>query len=216
MTIAAMKDYFSHRELGIQGAVGEYAILVPLVQWEGKLCLLFETRAETLVGHQPGEVCFPGGRREAGEKPVDTALRETWEEIGIPAEAIEILAPLDVIQDISDRVIYPFLGLVSPAGVAHLAASAAEVKNVFFVPLDYLLDYPEEVYRYTVSAQVDDSFPYERIGFPKTYPWRKGYMDVPIYEYQGHYIWGMTARTVRWLLNQLRTMEGLPPARQRP
>ena len=116
MTIAAMKDYFSHRELGIQGAVGEYAILVPLVQWEGKLCLLFETRAETLVGHQPGEVCFPGGRREAGEKPVDTALRETWEEIGIPPEAIEILAPLDVIQDISDRVIYPFLGLVSPAG----------------------------------------------------------------------------------------------------
>ena len=184
MTIAAMKDYFSHRELGIQGAVGEYAILVPLVQWEGKLCLLFETRAETLVGHQPG--------------------------------AIEILAPLDVIQDISDRVIYPFLGLVSPAGVAHLAASAAEVKNVFFVPLDYLLDYPEEVYRYTVSAQVDDSFPYERIGFPKTYPWRKGYMDVPIYEYQGHYIWGMTARTVRWLLNQLRTMEGLPPARKQP
>ena len=142
MTIAAMKDYFSHRELGIQGAVGEYAILVPLVQWEGKLCLLFETRAETLVGHQPGEVCFPGGRREAGERPVDTALRETWEEIGIPAEDIDILAPLDVIQDISDRVIYPFLGLVSPAGVARLTASAAEVKNVFFVPLDYLLDYP--------------------------------------------------------------------------
>ena len=41
-------------------------------------------------------------------------------------------------------------------------------------------------------------------------------MDVPIYEYQGHYIWGMTARTVRWLLNQLRTMEGLPPARKQP
>ena len=66
MTIAEMKHHFTHRELGIQGAVGEYAILVPLAQWEGKLCLLFETRAETLVGHQPGEVCFPGGRRESG------------------------------------------------------------------------------------------------------------------------------------------------------
>ena len=149
--------------------------------------------------------------------PADDEAFRIWnEEIGIPAEDIDILAPLDVIQDISDRVIYPFLGLVSPAGVARLTASAAEVKNVFFVPLDYLLDYPEEVYRYTVSAQVDDSFPYERIGFPKSYPWRKGYMDVPIYEYQGHYIWGMTARTVRWLLNQLRTMEGLPPARKQP
>ena len=49
MTIAEMKHHFTHRELGIQGAVGEYAILVPLAQWEGKLCLLFETRAETLV-----------------------------------------------------------------------------------------------------------------------------------------------------------------------
>ena len=160
------------------------------------------------MGHQPGEVCVPGGRRERGERPVETALRETWEEIGIPPEEIEILAPLDVIQDISDRVVYPFLGTISPQGVDRLAASAAEVKNVFFVPLDYLMHYPEEVYRYTVSAQVDDQFPYERMGFPKNYPWRTGFMDVPIYEYEGHFIWGMTARTVRWLLRELRAMEG--------
>ena len=104
MTIEEMKDYFSHRELGLQEAAGEYAILVPLVQWEGQRCLLFETRADTLVGHQPGEVCFPGGRREHGEPPRETALRETWEEIGIPPEEIRVLAPLDLMQDISDRV----------------------------------------------------------------------------------------------------------------
>ena len=78
---------------------------------------------------------------------------------------------------------------------------------MFFVPVDYLLNYKEEVYRYVVSAKVDDDFPYERIGFPKTYPWRKGYMNVPIYEYQGHFIWGMTGRMVRWFLQQLRQME---------
>ena len=55
---------------------------------------------------------------------------------------------------------------------------------MFFVPVDYLLNCKEEVYRYVVSAKVDDDFPYERIGFPKTYPWRKGYMNVPIYEYR--------------------------------
>ena len=93
MTIDQMKEYFSNREIGIQGATGEYAVLVPLVQWEGKLCLLFETRAETLIGHQPGRSASPGGRREKGERPSETALRETWEEIGIPAEDIEILAP---------------------------------------------------------------------------------------------------------------------------
>lgn len=207
MTIEEIKDYFSHRELGLQEAAGEYAILVPLVQWEGQRCLLFETRADTLVGHQPGEVCFPGGRREHGETPRETALRETWEEIGIPPEEIRVLAPLDLMQDISDRVVYPFLARITPQGLAALQPSADEVKDVFFVPLDYLQNYPEEVYRYKVAAQVDDRFPYERMGFPKTYPWRTGFMDVPIYEYQGHFIWGMTARTVRWLLRQLQLME---------
>ena len=209
MTADKLKDYFQNRELSVQGAVGEYAILVPLVEQEGKLFLLFETRARTLVGHQPNEVCFPGGRREAGEPRQETALRETWEELGIPREEVEILAPLDVVQDIRDRVVWPFLGKVSAAGLRAMHESASEVQNTFLVPLDYLLDYPEEVYRYPVGPAVDDSFPFDRIGFPHDYPWRRGWMDVPIYEYEGHFIWGMTGRMVRWLLRQLRAMDGV-------
>ena len=208
MTVDKLRDYFQSRELSVQGAVGEYAILVPLVEQEGKLFLLFETRARTLVGHQPNEVCFPGGRREAGEPRQETALRETWEELGIPREEVEILAPLDVVQDIRDRVVWPFLGKVSAAGLRAMHESASEVQNTFLVPLDYLLDYPEEVYRYPVGPAVDDSFPFDRIGFPHDYPWRRGWMDVPIYEYEGHFIWGMTGRMVRWLLQQLRAMNG--------
>ena len=207
MPIDAMRDYFAHRELSIQGAVGEWAILVPLVEHQGDLCLLFETRAETLIGHQPGEVCFPGGRREAGETPAETACRETFEELGIPKEEIEILAPLDVIQDISDRVIYPFLGRIHAKGLESLQPSPGEVKNAFFVPLDYLRQYPEELYRYRIVPQVDGSFPFQRMGFPADYPWRQGWMDVPVYEYEGHYIWGLTARTVRGLLQELDKMD---------
>ncbi len=206
-TIDELKSYFRTREPGVQGSAGEYAILVPLVEQEGALHLLFETRAATLVGRQPNEVCFPGGRREAGERPEDTALRETREELGIPEEEIEILAPLDVIQDLSDRVIWPFLGRISPAGLSSMRENASEVRDSFLVPLDFLLEYPEEVYRYPVVPAVDDSFPYERIGFSSDYPWRRGWMDVPIYVYQGHVIWGMTGRTVRWLLGHLRRME---------
>ena len=132
MNIDRMKTYFQNRELGLQCTVSEYAVLLPLVEQEGKLCLLYETRAETLVGHQPGEVCFPGGRREKGEKPVDTAIRETWEELGIPPEAIEVIAPLDVVQDISDRVIYPFLASIKPEAVEKLKESASEVKICTF------------------------------------------------------------------------------------
>ncbi len=207
MTIDKLKNYFSHRELGVQGAVGEYAILVPLVEQDGMLWLLFETRASTLVGHQPNEVCFPGGRREHGESPARTALRETWEELGIPSEEIELLAPLDVAQDISDRVIWPFLGKVSQAGLRAMHESRSEVQNTFLVPLDYLINYPEEVYRYPVGPTVDDSFPFDRIGFSHDYPWRRGWMEVPVYEYDGHFIWGMTGRMVRWLLQQLQAMD---------
>ena len=207
MTIDKLTDFFSHRELGVQGAVGEYAILVPLVEQDGNLWLLFETRASTLVGHQPNEVCFPGGRRESGETPAQTALRETWEELGIPSEEVELLAPLDVAQDISDRVIWPFLGKVSQAGLRAMHESRSEVQNTFLVPLDYLINYPEEVYRYPVGPTVDDSFPFDRIGFPHDYPWRRGWMEVPIYEYRGHFIWGMTGRMVRWLVQQIRTMD---------
>ena len=206
MTINRLKAWFQTREFGLQGTVGEYAILVPLVEREGKLFLLFETRARTLVGHQPNEVCFPGGRREPGESRQETAIRETFEELGIPREEIEILARLDVAQDISDRVIWPFLGKVSEAGLKAMHESASEVQNTFLVPLDFLMNYPEEVYRYPVGPTVDDSFPFDRIGFPHDYPWRRGWMEVPIYEYEGHFIWGMTGRMVRWLVQKLREM----------
>ena len=69
MTFAQLHDYFTHRELGIQGAVGEYAVLVPLVQREGQLCLLFETRAETLVATSPGRSASPAAGGSQGRPP---------------------------------------------------------------------------------------------------------------------------------------------------
>ena len=199
MNIDRMKTYFQNRELGLQCTVSEYAVLLPLVEQEGKLCLLYETRAETLVGHQPGEVCFPGGRREKGEKPVDTALRETWEELGIPRESIEVLAPLDVVQDISDRVIYPFLAMVKPEGVEKLKESVSEVKNTFST-ISFHTRTTE------VRFESDDKFPFAKVGFPNGYKWRSGWMDIPIYEYEGHIIWGLTGRMTRWFLDHLRKL----------
>ena len=77
----------------VQDVTGEYAVLVPLVERPEGLCLLYEVRADTL-GRQPGEVCFPGGRLEPGEDAVSCALRETWEELGIPRPAVEVVAGL--------------------------------------------------------------------------------------------------------------------------
>ena len=206
-TVKDLEQIFQHRRLGVQGAKGEFAVLVPLVEKNGELCLLFERRADTLKGHQPGEVCFPGGRMEPGETPWQTALRETWEEIGIPLDQVRLIAPLDVVQEINGRVIYPFLGQVAESALEKLVLCGGEVQEVFTVPLNFFRQTQPYVYTCPVMIQADGDFPYERVQSPGGYAWRNGSLDVPIYEYEGRVIWGMTGRTVRWLVQRLE--EGL-------
>ena len=207
LTVYDFVSVFKERAPGIQEARGIYAILVPLVERNGELHLLFEVRADTLR-RQPSETCFPGGRVELGETPQEAALRETWEEIGIAPERVQIIAPLDVIQDISNRVIYPFLAYLKEETFNEMTLNEDEVKEVFSVPLSHLREHPPYVYTSPVVMQVGEDFPYEKIGFEEGYTWRSGMLDVPVYEYQGHRVWGLTARAVRWLIRILE-QEGL-------
>lgn len=185
---------------GIQDMKARYGVLVPLVERPEGLCLLYEVRADTL-GRQPGEVCFPGGRVEAGESPETCALRETWEELGIPQSAVELIAPLDLLTHQGGFVMYPFLGVVDPA--AAVCPSPAEVKEVFTVPVDWLLAHPPTVYGYDLVPQVGADFPYERVGHSKGYRWRGGKVTVPIYDWPNHPIWGLTGRITRRLLEEM-------------
>lgn len=186
----------------LQEATGEYAVLVPLVEGPEGLSLLFEVRADTL-GRQPGEVCFPGGRMEPGEGPEACALRETWEELGIPRSAVEVVAQLDFLAHQGGFVLYPVLGIVDPAALAAMAPGPAEVKETFLVPVDWLRAHPPEEHVYDLVPQVGEDFPYERIGFPQGYRWRKGRVTVPIYRWAGHPIWGLTGRIVKHLMEGL-------------
>ena len=78
-------DQLNNRVPGLMDASGRYAVLVPLVERDGEVYVLYEVRAATMR-RQPGEVCFPGGHIEGDESPENCAVRETWEELGIPAE----------------------------------------------------------------------------------------------------------------------------------
>ena len=90
-TIDDFNKRFTGRIPGFQSANGHFAVLVPVVEKEGELFILLEVRSQR-VGRQPGEVCFPGGRFEPGETAAECALRETYEELGIPAECICVIA----------------------------------------------------------------------------------------------------------------------------
>lgn len=197
MTVHDFEDRFLNHVPSLMGVKSHYAVLVPLVEWEGETYVLFEVRADTL-NRQPGEVCFPGGRMEPGEGPTECAFRETWEELGIPASAIRPIARLDEVFLPSHGMMYPILAQVDAGAVIHMTASAAEVKETFLVPAGFFCREDPLIYTYPMEPKVGDDFPYDLIGFPDGYQWRGGRSDVPIWTYKGHVIWGLTARILLW------------------
>ena len=94
------------------------AVLVPVVQREPELTVLFTQRTAHLHDH-PGQIAFPGGRSEAHDgSPVVTALREVEEEIGLPRERVDVLGTLPEYCTITGFRVTPVVGLVDPAARA--------------------------------------------------------------------------------------------------
>ena len=137
---------------------------------------------------------------EAGETPRQCVLRETFEELGLPAEAIEIFGDLDFLYLRSEGLMYPVLGRVDPAAV--LRPSPDEVQDTFTAPLSRLAAHPPAIYRYPLRPEIGPDFPYDRVGASAGYPWQAGRMEVPVYEGLPHPLWGLTARITWWLLEQ--------------
>ena len=196
----ALRRYYDGRKPVLMGARHRFAVLCPLVERSGELHLLFEIRAAGLS--QGGEVCFPGGHAEPGESAVDCALRETEEELAIPPAEITLLGEMDFLYR-RQSLVYPLVGLVSPAGLDAMRPSPDEVAEVFTVPLRFFQSTPPEVYAYDLLPQVGEEFPYDAVGITRNYPWTREHIEVPIWHYEGHVIWGLTARIIRDLISKL-------------
>ena len=186
---------------GLLGARHSYAVLCPLVERPDGLHLLFEVRSAALH-RQPGEVCFPGGRMEAGETPEQCALRETWEELGIPPEDIQLLGRADFLHLRSEALMHPVLGQVAPAALERLRLNPAEVRQTFLVSLDWLAAHPPEVYRYPLLPVGAEQFPYARVQAPPDYRWTPGQAEVPVYDGLPYPLWGLTARITRHVVQR--------------
>jgi 8-oxo-dGTP pyrophosphatase MutT (NUDIX family) len=114
------------------------AVLVPLIDRAEGMTVLLTLRTAHLSAHA-GQVSFPGGRIENGDHDaVAAALRETEEEVGLPADHVTVIGRLDTYVTGTGFEIIPVVGIVAPP--FPLAADPFEVAEIFEVPLSYILD----------------------------------------------------------------------------
>lgn len=172
------------------------SILVPIIETNEGYCLVFSKRSMTLK-RQPGDVCFPGGGREGNETQLETALRETYEEIGVPAENIEILGQPDYVVTAYGAVITPFVGLIKNMKIEDFKINPDEIEEIFTVPLKFFMETEPEAHYIMVKHEIPDDFPFEYIVGGRNYPWSVGRHPEFFYFYEGHIIWGFTARVVK-------------------
>lgn len=120
------------------GPLTPAAVLVPLVDRESGMTVLLTQRTAHLSDHA-GQISFPGGHMEPQDPdPERAALREAFEEVGLPPEHVMPLGRLDDYETRTGFLIHPVVGIVTPP--FPLKLDPFEVAEVFEVPLSFALD----------------------------------------------------------------------------
>lgn len=162
------------------------AVLVPFQMGPEGLELLYTVRPRTLRSH-PGQVAFPGGKRDPEDvSPAATVLREANEELGLEAKDIELLGVLKPLPTFTGFAVTPVLGLIK--GSPQLHPSPDEVASVFAMSLNRLRNPSEQRHMRTRWNRRDPVMP--------LYFWP--YAPTPI--------WGMTAHLTHQVLTKLHTL----------
>ncbi|WP_370773460.1 CoA pyrophosphatase [Clostridium sp.] len=177
------------------------SVTIPLINYNNSLHILFEVRSKTLRT-QPNEVCFPGGKIEKEESPLTTAIRETCEEIGICEDKIRVISPLDIFISPYNTLIHPYLIFIED--ISNIKINIEEVEEVFFVPLDFLLNTNVSTFINKVHITPDSNFPYELIPKKHDYKFSTGSYEIPFYIYNDYVIWGITAKILLNFLSYLK------------
>lgn len=202
---------------GIQGRHRYFnsAVLVPFVRLNGEYHLLFQVRATNI--RQGDEVCFPGGAFETGvdDSYLETALRETEEELGLSKEKIELLGRLDTLVVPMGTALEPYIGLLEVEELNELTPDPSEVARIFTLPVAYFLEHEPEVYsvrvevhpyRHDEEGREVTLLPSRELGLPARYHSSWGGKELPIHVYRTPeaVIWGMTAELIGDLVGYLK------------
>ena len=162
------------REPPPDDGVARAAVLAALFEDDGAIRLILTKRPMHMPTHA-GDLAFPGGKPHPGETPLETALREAHEEVGIDPTSVEVLGYLPEIHTVSyKRMVVPIVGRLP--GVPDLQADPNEVDRI-------------------LTPDVDD---FRDASAWRTEDWNG--RTVYFFEVDGEVLWGATARMVRQLI----------------
>lgn len=170
-----LAEYHPKKNLQIQKRA---SIIIPLVESNGELFIMLTQRSDSLTSHA-GQVAFPGGKQDSNDaNSLETALRETNEEIGLPKAKVEILGTLDQILSLHYYLVTPFVAVIPDNFIP--IPNRDEIQIVFRVPLTFFMNtrnhWAEEI----------------ETPFAKVF--------VHHFEFEGYDIWGLTAKLILRLL----------------
>lgn len=188
-----LKQVFSSRQKKIltNKKLNAAAVLVPLF-YDGKEYHVLLTQRSNQVLYHKGQISFPGGKpHKADSNLLETALRESWEEVGLEPKDVEVIGELDdTPTKTSGFIISPFVALVP---YPHkFTRNPREITEILAIPLSALMD----------RANCRQEF-VDNDGEPAT---------EYFYEYNGQVIWGATARIIKQLLDTLSSASGAQQA----
>jgi len=157
----------------------EAGILVPITDNVSNPEMIFTLRSANLKTHR-GQVAYPGGKRDPEDASLAaTALRETHEEIGLPPDQVNVIAPLSQVVSLHRILVTPYVGVV-PEEHAY-EANPDEIESIFRVPIEFFLE--------------DKRERTDALGF------QNSTLYVPCYKWERFQIWGLSAIVLVDFLN---------------
>jgi len=195
-----LKQIFNNRDSKVIGEFRESAVMILLVEDDKELSIVFEVRARKLRS-QPGDVCLPGGKVEQDEKPRETSIRETMEELNLERDQIDFIGDMDYYISPYGNKLYAFISMLK---YGEIKPSEDEVDHVFKVPLKFFMENEPLLYKMDIGPIKQDDFPFHLINGGKDYKFRKGYLDEYFYVYNNYIIWGFTAQIIKSFIDVIK------------
>ncbi|WP_291259052.1 CoA pyrophosphatase [Fusobacterium sp.] len=171
------------------------AVLITMIVIEDEEYIVLEKRASQI--RQGGEISFPGGKYDTSDLTTETtAYRETYEELGVEKEKIEILGKFGSLITPRGMLLDIYVGYLNIEDVREIRFNVSEVEKLLFVPIKFFKENKPRIEK--IETKSIPMFSPSELRLPRRYgnSWSGYFRDVYFYNYQEEVIWGITAEII--------------------